>query len=86
MHVGRMDRARQGLHQRGGLRGAQASRSAAPRGCRLQVLQREERPAVVGADLKDLHDVGMLEPRQGFGLGAEGASSSARRVRRTGSF
>ena len=34
-------------------------------------LQREERQAVVLADLVDLHDVGMLQAGDGLGLGAE---------------
>ncbi len=49
-------------------------------------LQREERPAVVLADLVDLHDVGVLQPGDGLGLGAEaGQVGLAGVARRPGS-
>ena len=49
-------------------------------------LQGEEGPAVVLADLVDLHDVGVLQAGDGLGLGAEaGQFARRRRARRPGS-
>ena len=49
-------------------------------------LQREERQALVLADLVDLHDVRVLQPGDRLGLGAEaGQLARRRRGRRPGS-
>ena len=63
----------QRLDQRGGLgRAAAACRpAAAARLPPVDELQREERQAVVLADLVDLDDVGVLQPGDRLGLGAE---------------
>ena len=86
--VGGVDGAGQRLDQRGapGAAAAASPRSFWARLPPLDEFQREERPAVVLADLVDLHDVGVLQAGDGLGLGPEaGAARRAGVARRPGS-
>jgi hypothetical protein len=70
--VGGVDGSRQGFDEAGGLDGRQRlPRQALGQTAPLDVFQDEVRPALVFADFKDLHDIGMLEAGGGLRLGAE---------------
>ena len=71
--VGRLHGPGQRLDQRAPPRAAAAACRASfcVQAAAVAELQREERQAVVLADLVDLHDVRVLQPGDGLGLGAE---------------
>ena len=78
--VRRLHRPRQRLHQRRRfLRRQRRAVELLLQAAAAAELQREERLALVLADLVDLHDVGMLQARDGLRLGLE-----AGQVRRAG--